>query len=65
MKLQQLKWLIAAVTMGVLVLLMGWQQRRSRLVAGCVTSGGVWDGRTSHCVPLPGSPILQRDLRRS
>ena len=57
--------MIEAVAVALLLVLFGWQQRRSRLVAACVTSGGIWDGRASHCIPLPGSPILQRDLRRT
>ena len=65
MKRQRTRWLIAAATVVLLVVLLGWQQRRSNLIAGCVASGGAWNGRASQCIPIPGAPILQRDLRRS
>jgi hypothetical protein len=56
------------LAVGVLVVLGGllaWQQIRTRQINACVLANGAWDGATSSCRPLPGSPILQRDLRRS
>jgi hypothetical protein len=46
-----------------LVLLLGWQLHRERLVKACLDTGGVWDGHG--CGPLRNRPILRRDLQRS
>jgi hypothetical protein len=56
------------LAVAVLVILGGlivWQQIRTRQLNACILANGAWDGVTSTCRPLPGSPILQRDLRRS
>ena len=63
------RWRFRAVAAGVVVLaliaLIAWQRHRSALVRDCVASGGAWHGPESKCVPLPGAPVLQRDLRRT
>jgi hypothetical protein len=43
--------------------LIGWQMRRERMIKACLDGGGAWTGRA--CGPVPGRPILQRDLHRS
>ena len=53
-----------AITAALLVLL-GWQLRRERMVKACLDAGAYWDGPRSACRPLPLRPILQRDLHRS
>jgi hypothetical protein len=57
--------LLALAVLAVLGGLFAWQQTRTRQINACITANGAWDGATSSCRPLPGSPILQRDLRRS
>lgn len=52
---------VAAVTVIVLAVLLGWQVRRERMVRACVEGGGVWHGAVSAC----RRPFLQRDLNRS
>ena len=59
------RWIIAAAAIITLAGLLVWQQRRTSIVQDCVASGGLWDGSTSKCMPGPGRPILQRDIRRS
>ncbi len=58
-----------ALVAGALVVLIAalavWQQSRARLVNDCIAAGGLWDGASSTCRPAPGSPIIQRDIRRS
>jgi hypothetical protein len=53
---------VGVLGLGLLVLL-GWQVHRERLVKACLDTGGVWDGRG--CGPLRNRPILHRDLHRS
>ena len=65
MKAPAHRWLIAAGVGLTLAGLVVWQQYRLRLVAACVAADGIWIGAASRCLPAPGSPILQRDLRRS
>jgi hypothetical protein len=48
-----------------LIVLLGWQLQRERLVKACLDAGAHWDGARSACRPLPLRPILQRDLHRS
>ena len=57
--------LIATALVVVVAGLLLWQQSRARQIAACQATNGLWDGATSTCRPAPGSPILQRDLRRS
>lgn len=57
--------LIAAVTVATLAVLLTWQTHRQRLIEGCTTAGGVWNGAASRCEKPPRSPILQRDLQRT
>ena len=61
----RLRWSAALLAVAVLAGLLVWQRGRSRVIAECVAGGGAWNGPTSRCVPLPGPPLLQRDLRRS
>ena len=48
-----------------LIILVGWQLKRERQMKACLDGGGAWEGQRSTCRPLPGRPILQRDLHRS
>ena len=57
--------LIAGVLVVIVAGLALWQQSRARLVNTCTAAGGLWDGASSTCRPAPGSPIIQRDIRRS
>ena len=52
---------VAAATVVVLAVLLGWQVRRERMVRACVEGGGIWHGAVSAC----RRPLLQRDLNRS
>ncbi len=56
---------LAAAVLALIAGLFAWQQIRSRQITACIASNGAWDGAISTCRPHPGSPILQRDLRRS
>ena len=53
---------IVALTLAGLI---AWQHARTSLVRDCFAGGGAWNGPASKCVPIPGAPILQRDLRRT
>jgi hypothetical protein len=55
---------IAVVVAATLASLFIWQRQRHDLIAACGASGGIWNGLTSECRPPPGSPVIQRDLRR-
>jgi hypothetical protein len=55
---------IAAITLIVLAVLLGWQFHRERLVKACLDGGGLWYGPHSTC-KAPIRPILQRDYQRS
>lgn len=55
---------LVGLTVAALAALLGWQVHRERLVKGCVTDGGIWDGPRSLCRE-PVRPILQRDYQRS
>ena len=57
--------LIALVTVATLGVLLTWQGHRQRLIDGCQSSGGIWNGAVSRCEKPPRSPILQRDLQRT
>lgn len=56
---------VAITSVAILVGLLQWQRHRNQLVNACVQSGGIWNGTASKCTPMPGGPLLQRDLRRS
>lgn len=56
---------VAALTAGILLLLMSWQVHRERMINACLEEGHIWDGPRSACRPLRNRPILQRDLQRS
>lgn len=52
--------MVVSIVIGTaLVILLGWQLHRERLVKVCLARGGAWDG--SAC----GPPTLRRDLQRS
>jgi hypothetical protein len=57
------RMLVAAVIAVALLVLLGWQLHRERLVKACLSAGGAWDGGT--CGPPRLRPILRRDLERS
>ena len=57
--------IFAACAVTVVTGLFLWQHYRNGLMAQCARAGGAWNGRVSQCIPLPGAPLLQRDLRRS
>jgi hypothetical protein len=57
--------LLALAVIATLGGLFVWQQIRTQQINACISANGAWDGATSTCRPMPGSPILQRDLRRS
>ena len=65
MKLPANRWRIAGLALVGIAALFAWQQHRLRLVTACTSTGGLWDGRASKCLPARQSPILQRDLRRT
>ncbi len=54
---------IAGLITVALLVLLGWQMHRERLVKACLSSGGAWDGGA--CGPPSLRPILRRDLHRS
>ena len=54
---------IAGLITAALLVLLGWQLHRERLVKACLSSGGAWDG--GGCGPPRLRPILRRDLHRS
>ena len=56
--------ILVGLVVAVLIVLLGWQAHRERLVRACVDDGGVWDGPRSLCRE-PVRPILQRDYHRS
>ena len=57
------KTVISGLIAAALLMLLGWQLHRERLVKACLSSGGAWDGDT--CGPPRLRPILRRDLQRS
>lgn len=61
--MSRVKLAIAALLTAALVVLLGWQVHRERLVQACLSGGGAWDGRT--CGPPSVRPILKRALERS
>ena len=54
---------MAGLIAAALVVLVGWQLHRERLVKACLSTGGAWDGGA--CGPPRLRPILRRDLHRS
>jgi hypothetical protein len=56
---------IAGLVTVALVVMVAWQLARERMMKACLDGGGAWEGSRSTCRPLPGRPILQRDLHRS
>jgi hypothetical protein len=56
--------ILVGLVVAVLIVLLGWQAHRERLVRACADDGGVWDGPRSLCRE-PVRPILQRDYHRS
>jgi len=60
--MSRMRLLVACLIALILVVLLGWQAQRERLVKACLESGGAWTG--SACGPLRIRPILQRDLQR-
>ena len=65
MRLPPSRMLVAGLALAAIAVLVSWQQHRLRLMAACASDAGIWDGRASKCLPVPPSPILQRDLRRT
>ena len=61
--MSRLRLMAACLIALILLLLLGWQAQRERLVKACLDSGGAWTGST--CGPLRIRPLLQRDLHRS
>lgn len=59
------RWAIAGIVAAVLIGLLLWQRQRHALIENCSAAGGVWNGENSKCIPVPGAPVLQRDLRRT
>ncbi len=59
------RWAIAGVVAVVLLGLFFWQRQRHALIEACNGAGGLWNGASSKCMPLPGAPVLQRDLHRT
>jgi hypothetical protein len=55
--------LVAGVLAAALLVLLGWQLHRERMVKACLSAGGAWDGAA--CGPLRLRPILRRELERS
>jgi hypothetical protein len=55
--------LTAGLIAVALLVLLGWQLHRERLVKACLSAGGAWDGGS--CGPLRLRPILRRELERS
>ena len=65
MTIPPLRVLVAGLALATVAVLLAWQQHRVKLIAACTADAGIWDGRTSKCLPARPSPILQRDLRRT
>ena len=65
MRLASTRWTIAPAVAVVLAVLTLWHGQRMRLLEACSARGGLWNGTTSKCIPIPGPPVLQRDLRRT
>ena len=57
------KTVISGLIAAALLMLLGWQLHRERLVKACLSGGGAWDGGA--CGPPRLRPILRRDLQRS
>ena len=57
------RMLVAVVLAAALLVLLGWQLHRERMVKACLSAGGAWDGAA--CGPLRLRPILRRELERS
>lgn len=57
------KTVVSGLIAAALLMLLGWQLHRERLVKACLSSGGAWDGGA--CGPPRLRPILRRDLQRS
>ena len=57
------RMLVAGVLAAALLVLLGWQLHRERMVKACLSAGGAWDGAA--CGPLRLRPILRRELERS
>jgi hypothetical protein len=59
------RWHAVIIVLIILAALFVVQRQRLALVRACTEAGGAWDGAVSVCRPIPGAPILQRDIRRS
>jgi hypothetical protein len=56
-------WL-AGIGLLLLLVLLGWQFHRNRLMSICHEQGGEWNGASSSCRLPDGRIIIRPDLRR-